>query len=139
MLKVDSARWESGEPATVFKGKEGNLLWLKLDRQLQAGEVRTLNLAYRGDLIDRYDDFFFIKSSAEWYPRALEGRSLATFDLTFHSPKGKLLASVGDQVESSTAGQITTSHWVTAGPIRNASFNLGFFKTIRFTRKVFHR
>ena len=31
-------------------------------------------------------------------------------------------------MESNTAGQVTTSHWVTAGPIRNASFNLGLFK-----------
>ena len=53
-LKVDSAQWESGEPATIFKGKEGNLLWIKLDRQLQPGDVRKLNLTYRGDLIDRY-------------------------------------------------------------------------------------
>jgi hypothetical protein len=127
-LKVDSARWEGGEPATVFKGKDGPLLWVRLDRQLQPGDVRTLNLYYHGDLIDRFDDFFFIKSSVDWYPQSLEGRSLATFDLTFRSPKGKLLASVGDQLESSTAGQVTTSHWVTSGPIRNASFNLGFFK-----------
>jgi hypothetical protein len=127
-LKVDSARWEGGEPATVFKGKDGPLLWVRLDGQLQPGDVRTLNLYYHGDLIDRFDDFFFIKSSAEWYPRSLEGRSLATFDLTFRSPKGKLLASVGDKVDSSTAGQVTTSRWVTPGPIRNASFNLGFFK-----------
>jgi hypothetical protein len=103
-LKVDSARWEGGEPATVFKGKDGPLLWVRLDGQLQPGDVRTLSLYYHGDLIDRFDDFFFIKSSAEWYPRSLEGRSLATFDLTFRSPKGKLLASVGDKVDSSTAG-----------------------------------
>ena len=130
-LKVDSARWETGEPATVFKGKEGNLLWVRLARPLQAGETRTLNLAYHGDLIDRYGDFFFIKSSAEWYPRSLEGRSLATFDLTYHSPKGKLLASVGDQIETTTAGRMTTSRWVTPYPIRNASFNLGIFKDYR--------
>jgi hypothetical protein len=127
-LKVDSARWEGGEPATVFKGKDGWFLWVKLNGQLQPGEVRTLNLYYHGDLIDRFDDFYFIKSSISWYPQSLEGRSLATFDLTFRSPKGKLLASVGDNVESSTAGQVTTSRWVTSGPIRNASFNLGFFK-----------
>jgi hypothetical protein len=127
-LKVDSARWEGGEPATVFKGKDGPLLWVRLDRQLQPGDVRTLNLYYHGDLIDRFDDFFFIKSSVDWYPQSLEGKSLATFDLTFRSPKGKLLASVGDQVDSSTAGQVTTSRWVSPTPIRNASFNLGFFK-----------
>src|SRR5919107_3259436 len=86
---------------------------------------------YHGDLIDREGDFFFIKSSAEWYPRPLEGRSLATFDLTFRSPKGKLLASVGDRVEFSTSGNTDISRWVTPGPIRNASFNLGFFKDYR--------
>lgn len=130
-LKVDSARWENGAPATVFKGRDGPLLWVRLDGRLQPGQVRTLDLYYHGDLIDRYGDFFAIKSSAEWYPRSLEGRSLATFDLTFHSPAGRTLASVGDKVEESTAGRITTSRWVPAGPIRNASFNLGFFKDHR--------
>jgi hypothetical protein len=130
-LKVDSARWESGELATVFKGRDGGLLWIRLDRRLQPGEVRTLSLFYQGDLIDRYGDFFFIKSSAEWYPRSLEGRSLATFDLTFHSPSSNLLASVGDKVEESTSGRTRTSRWVPAGPIRNASFNLGIFKDYR--------
>jgi Peptidase family M1 domain len=127
-LKVDSARWENGAAAPFFKGKDGDLLWVRLDRPLAAGEVRTLSLSYHGDLIDRFDDFYFIKSSADWYPRTLDGRGMATYDLTYHSPKGRLFASVGEQVDSSTVGQVTTSHWVAAEPIRNASFNLGFFK-----------
>jgi Peptidase family M1 domain len=126
-LKVDSARWEGGELATVFRGKDSDLLWVRLDRQIRPGDVRTLNLYYRGDLIDRYGDFFLIKSSAAWYPRSLEGRSLAHFDLTFNTGESYRLASVGDRVDSSKAGRTVRTRWVTQGPIRNASFNLGLF------------
>src|SRR5215211_7742224 len=134
-LKVDSARWSSGEPATVFKGRDAGLLWVRLDRELNPDSAQSLHLFYHSDLIDRYGDFFFIKSSAEWYPRSLEGRSLATFDLTFQSPSGKLLASVGDKVAESTSGRTTTSRWVPSGPIRNASFNLGIFKDYKITEE----
>ena len=100
-LRVDSASWEGGEKATVVRGKDSPLLWVLLDRQIRPGDVRTLRLHYHGDLIDRYGDFFLIKSSAAWYPRSLEGRSLAKFDLTFTTAANYLLASVGDRVDSS--------------------------------------
>jgi hypothetical protein len=127
-LKVDSARWSGGEAATVFRGKESELVWVRLDRQIRPGDVRTLTLYYHGDLIDRYVDFFQIKSSAAWYPRSLEARSLARFDLTFHTWDAYLLASVGDRVDSSGSGRDVRTRWVTDGPIRNASLNLGLFK-----------
>ncbi len=127
-LKVDSASWEGGEKATVLRGKESPLLWVLLDRQIRPGDVRTLRLHYRGDLIDRFGDFFLIKSSAAWYPRSLEGRSLARFDLSFTTGSNYLLASVGDKMDSTTSGRTTRTRWVTPGPIRNASFNLGLFK-----------
>jgi peptidase M1-like protein len=132
-LKVDSARWSTGEPATVFKGKDSGFLWVHLGSRLQPGEMRSLSLSYHGDLIDRIIDFFWIKSSVAWYPVSLEGRALATFDLTFHTPEAYLLASVGDRVDSIQTGRVITTRWVTPGPIRNASFNLGLFKdyTIR--------
>ncbi len=127
-LKVDSASWAGGEPATVSRGKDSPLLWIKLDAPIRPGESRTLKLHYHGDLIDRYVDFFRIKSSIAWYPRSLEGRSLATFDLTFTTGFKYLLASVGDKVDSSRADRTVRSRWVTPGPIRNASFNLGLFE-----------
>ena len=127
-LRVDSARWEDRAPATVFRGKDGEQLWVRLDRRLQAAEIRPLLLYYHGDLIDRYGDFFFIKSSIAWYPRSLEGRSHATFDITYHSPSHYLIASVGDRTDSTVAGRVLTTRWITAGPIRNASFNLGLFE-----------
>ena len=127
-LEVDSARWETGEAATIARGKESPLLWVRLDRQIRPGDARVLTLHYHGDLIDRYVDFFRIKSSAAWYPRSLEGRSLATFDLTFTTGYRYLLASVGDKVDSSRADRSVRSRWVTPAPIRNASFNLGLFE-----------
>ena len=127
-LKVDSARWEDGGAATIFRGKESPLLWIRLDRRLQRGDMRSLTAYYHGDLIDRYQDFFEIKSSAAWYPRSLEGRSLAKFDLTFKNSSTYLLASVGDRVDSTIDGRNVTTRWVSQGPIRNASFNLGLFK-----------
>ncbi|NNG15898.1 MAG: hypothetical protein HKM89_05395, partial [Gemmatimonadales bacterium] len=129
-LEVDSARWADGEPATVFKGKESDILWVRLLRPIDSGETQTLTLHYHGDLIDRYGEWFFIKSSIAWYPRSLEGRSLSTFDLTYHSSKSYLLASIGDLVESSEVDRVVTTHWVTPHPVRNASFNLGQFEEI---------
>jgi hypothetical protein len=127
-LKVDSARWDGGEPATVFKGKDSQYLWVRLGSRMQPGETRTLSIAYHGDLIERTIDFFRIKASVAWYPLSLEGRTLATFDLTFNTPDSYLLASVGERVDSSRAGRIITTRWVTPESIRNASFNLGLFK-----------
>ena len=63
-----------------------------------------------------------------WYPRSLEGRSLAKFDLSFTTGARYLLASVGDRVDSTASGRTVRTRWVTKGPIRNASFNLGLFK-----------
>jgi hypothetical protein len=127
-LIVDSARWSTGTPATVHKGKDSPYLWVRLPGQLDPGQVQQLTLFYHGNLIDRYGDFFFINSSSAWYPRPLEGRSLATFDITYHSPSHYLFASVGERMDTATTDRMTTSRWVTQGPIRNASFNLGLFE-----------
>ena len=133
-LQVDSARWEDGTagvPATVAKRPNSSALWVRLDAPLAAGATRTLRIWYRGDLIDRYADFFFIKGSTAWYPRSIEGRDLASFDLTFRTPKSLLFASVGERTDSSVADGWMTTRWVTRSPIRNASFNVGMFKEHR--------
>jgi hypothetical protein len=125
--EVDSARWDDGQPAEVFKGKESPYVWVHLGRRLPAGGGRTLSLYYRGDLIDRYGDWFFIKYF-DWYPMPLDGRSLATFDLTYHTPESFVLASIGDRTDSTLADHRVTTRWVTPRPIQFAAFNVGRFK-----------
>ena len=128
-LKVDSARWGDGEPATVFKVKDNYALWVRLPHQLVPGDSLVLTLGYHGDMIDRYLDWFAIKGSTAWYPKSIEGRSKATFDLTFRNPKAFAMVSVGDMKDSSVSGSTLTTRWVTPAPIRNASFNFGMFET----------
>jgi len=130
-LQIDSARWGDGTAAVTAKLKDAGELWLRLDRPLAAGETRPVTIYYHGDLIDRYDDLLYIKSSISWYPLTLEGRTKAVFDMTFHTPPSYRFASVGDQVDSTAdASGMVRTHWVTAAPIRNASFNLGVFETL---------
>lgn len=126
---VDSARWADGTSAIVDKQKDSPYLWVRLPGVLPAGQVAQLTVYYRGDLIDRYGDFFLIEGATAWYPRPLAGRSLATFEMIYHYPSNFLFASVGTLMDSSTTDRTTTSRWATAAPIRNASFNIGLFKS----------
>ncbi len=126
---IDSALWVDSTPAVVEKKKNSPYLWVRLPRVLPVGETVQLVVYYHGDLIDRYGDFFYIKGATAWYPRPLSGRSLATFEMIYHYPSNFLLASVGEMMDSSTTNRVTTSRWATARPIRNASFNIGMFKS----------
>ena len=118
-----------------MRGKESALLWVLLDGQIRPGDVRTLELYYHGDLIDRFGDFFLIKSSAAWYPRSLEGRSLAKFDLTFTTGSKYLLASVGDRVDSSTSGRSTRYPLGDAEPHPQRLLQPGPLRGLRASRR----
>ncbi len=127
-FRVDSANWADGRSAIFDKQKDSPFLWVRLPGALPAGEVVQLTVYYHGDLIDRYGDFFYIDGSTAWYPRPMDGRNLATFEMIYHTPSNYLFASVGERMDSSTTDRVTTSRWVTPRPIRNASFNIGMFK-----------
>lgn len=127
-LEVDSAFWSDGQPVQVFKGEDNPTVWIRAEHRLDAGESVTVKLYYHGDLIDRYGEFFFIRSGSVWYPRSLSVRSHATFDLVYHSPSSYLFASAGELVESTTEGNIVTSRWRSPSPMRNVGFNLGIFE-----------
>jgi aminopeptidase N len=117
--------------AEVVKGKDAPVLWVNLGGRLNPGESRSLSLSYSGDLIDRFGDWFFIKSAAAWYPTPLDGRSLATFDLTYRTPRSLVLASIGERKDSSVVNRTVVTRWVTPEPVSFAGFNIGRFKEHR--------
>ena len=131
-IVVDSARWADGKPAVVTKLKDASEMWLRLNAPIKSGDTVSATIYYHdhGEMIDRYGDLIYIKAASYWYPLSLEGRSYATFDLTYHTPPSYLFASVGDRVDSTVdADHLVQTHWVTTGPIRNAAFNLGAFES----------
>jgi hypothetical protein len=128
-LDVDSARWGNGERAVFFKADDDDALWVRAGRRLERGDSLGLTVFYHGDLIDRFGNFFFIDPGAEWYPTNGQGRSFASFDLTFRAPKRYRLISIGEPGDSSITGNMQTTHWVTQRPTSAASFNLGLFET----------
>ena len=130
-LEVDSARWGTAEHVLAFKAKDGGDLWVRGPRRLQAGDSVELTLFYHGDhggLIDRYGDWFFIDPGAAWFPKNGQGRNLANFDVTFDAPSWYPLASVGERTDSTVAGKVLTTRWVTRRPTPFATFNLGLFE-----------
>lgn len=127
-LAVDSAAVD-GAAVSFFKGEKSPRLWIRADRPLARGQPLALRLRYHGRLLERDADWITLKSSTGWYPQH-DGKDRALFDLTFHVPSQFQFASIGRRAESAKQGNVVTSRWVTARPVRNASFNLGFFKEL---------
>ena len=126
-LDVDSARMDSAK-VEVFKNDDAYYLWVRAPARLDAGATPHLSIAYHGDLLARYGDWFVLKSSIGWYPQPID-RSLAAFDITYHTPLGHPIGSIGTLTDSSVTGRMVNTHWVHDLPMRNASFNIGRFQS----------
>jgi len=127
-LLIDSARWGDGTVAATFKVKDDDDLWVRAPHRLMPGDTMVLTVSYHGNLIDRYDNFFYIDPGAHWFPSNRQGDEAALYDLSFHSPAWYPIASVGARTDSSLAGKVMTTRWVTKLPSQFATFNLGLFK-----------
>lgn len=130
-LELDSARWQNDAAVVAYKAKDVGALWVRGPHRLVAGDSLYLTVFYHGNLIDRFDDWFFINPLADWFPVNGQGSSLATFDLTFHSPSWYPIATIGERTDSTVTGKVMTTHWVANRPTEHASFNLGLFETFR--------
>lgn len=135
-LVVDSARWSDGVPASTFKSKDDDELWVRAGggHRAAVGDSLTLTLFYHGNLIDRYGNWFYIDPLADWWPTNRQGPDDATFEITYHSPNWYPIASVGERVDSAVTGKVLTTRWVTKRSSPFATFNLGLFENYHVDR-----
>lgn len=131
-LKIDSAAWSDGNPCTVFRLSDG-YVWVYRKTPIEPNKTATLLLRYSGPFIDRQENVFALRQSLGWYPD-YGYLSKAGFDMTFRVYSKYDFVGVGDKVSEKTEDDYTVSHWVTPEPIRNCSFNIGFFNTHVFKK-----
>lgn len=111
-----------------------------LPAPVEANSVARIRLRYEGRdvLHDTGDGSFAVGARESWYPNLGVFRDLCTFDLTYRTPKGKQVVSVGARVSSKTEGNEEVSEWKTAEPIRVAGFNYGKFRNLQKDDKDSH-
>jgi len=128
-LEIDSIFWANGDTVEYYQYEENSNLWIYCTNPLKKDSTYKLMLHYSGELIDRASiNWFYIESSISWYPKQ-NGKDKAFFDITFHTPERYTFVSVGNQqFYNEVDDEFIHSQWITAKPIRNASFNIGVFK-----------
>ena len=131
-LDVDSVLWSTGEKAEFFRGEESSLLWVRSE-PLTEHQPLTMTVWYHGDLLYRGEfGWIELRSPDFWYPRVPESRRGATYDITFRHPDNFTLVSITNRMAERKEGDRVVSRWVSPGPMRNASFNIGVYKEFVF-------
>ncbi len=135
-LRVSRVRDEQGRDLDFVQENKNDdadfgVIW---PEPLEAGKTYKLTIEYSGGdaLLDAGGGNFFLVPRSTWYPNN-EGTAFgdrATFDLTFHYPKGKTLIGTGSQVAPAALdGDVLTAKWSSgATPLAVAGFNYGGFK-----------
>lgn len=135
-LRVSGVKDESGKSlAFVQEGKDDDpKLGIILPSPGDVGKSYKFTVEYSGEgaLKDSGAGNYYLLPRATWYPN--NGYSAfgdrATFDLTFHFPKGNLLVGVGALSEpEKVEGDLKTARW-TSGTVelQVGGFNYGKFK-----------
>lgn len=135
-MRVSHVRDEKGRDLDFIQENKNEdadfaVIW---PEPLEAGKSYKLTIEYGGGdaLIDVGNGNFFLGPRSTWYPNN-EGTAFgdrATFNLTFHYPKGKILVGTGSVTAPATAdGDSLVAKWSSGEtPLAVAGFNYGGFK-----------
>jgi hypothetical protein len=125
---------DGGEPVALefvqeHEDEDGNLS-VFLDAPLDEGQESTLRFRYdgKGVLVADGDGLFRVQARSNWYPHLGDFSDRATYDLSFESPKGKMLVSVGELIDRKEEGDAEITRWKVEQPMVVAGFNYGKFR-----------
>jgi hypothetical protein len=132
---------DGGKPVTLdfvqeHENEDADLA-IFFDAPLEKGEELALRIRCggKGVLIADGDGVFRVEARSNWYPHLGDFSDRATYNLTFKSPKGKVLVSVGELTDSHEEGDVQVTQWKVEQPILVAGFNYGKFREIEQQEK----
>lgn len=144
-MKVTGVRVE-GQPAEFFlreslrsnliRSGENDTFLVILDRPMEPGETRTIEVAHEGNVIAASGNgVYYVGARNNWYP-SRDGL-FAPYEITFRYPKNLQLVSTGEVVEDRTEEEWRVTRRQAATPIRFAGFNLGDYEKASENRAGF--
>jgi len=101
-----------------------------LGSPLKRGESTTIRITYGGKdvVFNEGNGNYYPVARENWYPTSSQGLGdYATYQMSFHVPKGLQIVATGTKENESTEGKITTSEWKTETPLPVVGFSLGEF------------
>jgi hypothetical protein len=132
-LRVESAMAD-GQPLSFIqedKNDDADFAVI-LPKPLPAGEKFSVTTTYSGKeaVINEGSGNYFPIARHNWYPNSVGSAfgEYASYDMTFHIPKGMKIAATGVLVSQSNDGGQNVTVWKSETPQTVAGFNYGRFK-----------
>jgi hypothetical protein len=130
-LRVSSASLDGKAIDFIQEGvKQDGELSLILPQATVKDRVYTAELEYEGNKVVSKEGGgnYAVGARENWYPAVSVFRDRATYDITFHSPKGLTLVGVGKLAGEKREGGDVVTEWKSDEPLLVAGFNYGDFK-----------
>lgn len=144
-MYVDSVVNEKGQKLAFYKSyrdfqaisknttDESNQLWIKDTSHVKAGQSGSYTVHYRANklLLRDNDAWVYLRSSLFWIPKYAPMEK-AFYRMKFIYPDNWHVIGVGEKISSDEEDDFITDIWETPQKIRNASFNVGYYKDYTF-------
>src|SRR6476660_2230398 len=129
-LRVDSVTSADGALSFIQEDKnEDSNFAVILPRELKKGDNYTITTKYGGKdaISNEGGGNYYPRARTNWYPGQGFG-SYATYEMTFHVPRGMTMVATGKLLKKVDEGNETITQWTSEIPQAVAGFNFGNFK-----------
>lgn len=138
-MNVDSIRSDEGVTLPFLRysswENKNDSLYVFLDRAYNKGDTTAFTVYAGGDLVPAEAPVFILHGSQSWYPTYRNGQ-MATFDMTFDTPRDFPFFASGNKLSDTTVGQSRQTRWTVTEPQADVSFVIGEYEQYHFATDV---